>query len=83
MAVLHAAVVAVVIAALLYWRFDSGAVMAEPAPRLTSMPLLGLSVIFGLGAWAASKSGYPKRAPWFAGLSVGVGTYALVRLFAF
>ena len=41
------------------------------------------NVIFALGAWAASKSGYPKRAPWFAGLSVGVGTYALVRLFAF
>ena len=83
MAVLHAAVVAVVIAALLYWRFDSGMVMPEPAPRLTSMPLLGLAVIFGLGAWAASKSGVPKRAPWFAGLSVGVGTYALFRLLAF
>jgi hypothetical protein len=82
MAVLHAAVVAVVIAALLYWRFDSGAVMPEPAPRLTSMPLLGLAVIFGLGAWS-SKAGYPKRAPWFAGLSVGVGTYAVVRLLAF
>ena len=55
MAVLRAAVVAGVIAALLYWRFDSGIVMAERAPRLTSMPLLGLSVIFALGAWAASK----------------------------
>lgn len=83
MAWLQAAVVAGVIAALLYWRFDSGVVMAEPAARLTSLPLLGLSVIFALGAWAASKSGFPKRAPWFAGLSVGVGAYALVRLFAF
>ena len=83
MAVLHAAVVAAVIAALLYWRFDSGVVMTEPAPRLTSLPLLGLAVIFGLGAWATSKSGFPKRAPWFAGLSVGVGVYAVIRLFAF
>ena len=83
MAVLHAAVVACVIAALLYWRLDSGVVMAEPAPRLTSLPLLGLSVIFALGAWATSKSGFPKRAPWFAGLAAGVGVYALVRLFAF
>jgi hypothetical protein len=83
MGVLRAAVVAGVIAALLYWRFDSGIVMAERAPRLTSMPLLGLSVIFALGAWAASKSGYPHRAPWFAGLAAGIGAYAVVRLVAF
>lgn len=83
MAMFHAAAVAGVIALLLYWRFDSGIVMAEPAPRLTSLPLLGLSVIFALGAWAASRSGFPKRTPWFAGLAAGVGAYAIIRLVAF
>jgi len=76
---LRAAAVACVIAALLYLRLDSGLLM-EPASRLVSLPLAGLGAMFGAGAWAASLSGYPARAPWFAGLAVGVGGYALARL---
>ena len=45
------------------------------------MPLVGLGVIFAGAAWAASKGGYPERVPLFTGLAVGVGGYALVRLF--
>ncbi len=80
MRVVTAVVVAGAIAGLLYLSLDSGR-FAPPAERAFSMPLLGLGAIFGGGAWAASKSGYPERAPFFAGLAVGVGGYALVRLF--
>jgi len=75
-----ALVVAAAIASLLYLSLDSGR-FAPPAERAFSMPLVGLGVIFAGGAWAASKSGYPRRAPLFAGLALGIGGYALVRLF--
>ena len=68
-----------VVAGLLYWRLDSGLVMAEPAPRLVSVPLGGLALLFALGAWAASFKGQPRRAPFFAGLALGVGGYAILR----
>jgi hypothetical protein len=72
--------VASAIAALLYLSLDSGMV-APPAERLFSLPLLGLAAIFGASAWAATMSRFPKRAPLLAGLSLGVGGYALLRLF--
>ena len=72
--------VACVIASLLYLSLDSGR-FAPPAERAFSMPLVGLGVIFAGSAWAASKSGYPQRVPFFSGLALGVGGYALVRLF--
>ncbi|TMB22885.1 MAG: hypothetical protein E6J59_03015 [Deltaproteobacteria bacterium] len=80
MKVLAAVAVACVIAGLLYLSLDSGR-FAPPAERAFSMPLVGLGVIFAGSAWAASKSGYPQRVPFFTGLAVGVGGYALVRLF--
>ena len=72
--------VACVIASLLYLSLDSGR-FAPPAERAFSMPLVGLGVIFAGSAWAASKGGYPERVPLFTGLAIGVGGYALVRLF--
>ena len=72
--------VACVIASLLYLSLGSGR-FAPPAERAFSMPLVGLGVIFAGSAWAASKSGYPQRVPFFSGLALGVGGYALVRLF--
>ena len=80
MRVVSALVVAGAIAGLLYLSLDSGR-FAPPAERAFSMPLVGLGAIFAGAAWAASKSGYPERVPFFAGLGVGVGGYALVRLF--
>jgi hypothetical protein len=80
MKVLLAAAVACAVAGLLYLRLDSGAVMSEPAPRLVSLPLAGLAAIFAGGAWAASLRGYTQRAPLLAGLSAGIGGYALLRL---
>lgn len=77
---LLAAVVAAVVAGLLYLNLDSGRV-GPPAERLVSLPLLGLALMFAGGSWAATKGAYPHRAPWFAGLSAGVGGYALLRLF--
>jgi hypothetical protein len=82
MRALQAAVVAAVVAGLLYLRLDSGAVTPEPAPPLTSLALGGLAVIFALSAWAASMSGHPRRGPLLAGLAVGVGGYAILRLLA-
>ena len=79
MRALQTAGVAGVIASLLYWRLDSGLVMAERAPRLVSLPLGGLAVLFALGAWAATFKGQPRRAPFFAGLALGVGAYAVLR----
>ena len=65
---------------LLYVSLDSGMV-APRAERMFSLPLLGLGAIFGASAWAATMSHFPKRAPLLAGLSLGVGGYALLRLF--
>jgi hypothetical protein len=76
-----AGVVACTIAALLYLSLDSG-LAAPPAERLVSLPLFGLAAIFGASAWAASVGGRPGRVPLFAGLSLGVAIYALVRLLA-
>jgi hypothetical protein len=75
-----AAIVACAIAGLLYLSLDSGR-FAPPAERAFSMPLGGLGVIFAVSAWAASRGAYPQRVPLFAGLAVGLGGYALVRLF--
>ena len=80
MRVVRAVVVAGAIAGLLYLSLDSGR-FAPPAERAFSMPLVGLGVIFAGSAWAASKGGYPERVPLFTGLAIGVGGYALVRLF--
>jgi hypothetical protein len=76
-----AVAVAGAIAALLYLSLDSG-LAAPPAERLVSLPLGGLAAIFAASAWAASVGGYPQRVPFFAGLSIGIGLYSLVRVLA-
>ena len=80
MRVVGAAVVAVVVAALLYLSLDSGRVTPEPAPRLFSLALGGLAVIFAARAWADSMTPHRRSGAFFAGLAVGVGGYALARL---
>ena len=74
-------VIACAIAGLLYFSLDSG-MAVPPAERLVSLPLLGLAAIFGVSAWAAAQGGYGSRVPLFAGLALGVGIYAIVRVLA-
>jgi hypothetical protein len=79
---LIAALVACAIAALLYLSLDSGR-YATATPRLFSLPLIGLSLIFGARAWTVSLSRDQRTTSFFAGLAIGVGGYALVRLVLF
>ena len=71
---------AVAVATVLYLALDSGLLTAEPATRLLSVALFGLALLFGLGAWATSVGGQPERSPLLAGLAIGAGGYALLRL---
>jgi hypothetical protein len=81
---LRAAVVACVVAALLWLMLDSGLVRPDRAPPVTSLSLAALAALFGVGAWALAATGQqPERVPLLAGLAIGVGGYALVRLVAF
>jgi hypothetical protein len=72
--------VAAVVAALLWLNLDSGRLTSEPASRFFSMPLVGLSAIFGVRAWTESQSPEPRWTAFFAGLALGVGGYGIVRL---
>ena len=76
---LVAGVVACAIAALLYLSLDSGRYAAS-TPRLFSLPLVGLALIFGARAWTVSLSRDQRTTSFFTGLAIGVGGYALVRL---
>jgi hypothetical protein len=71
------------IAAVLYLMLDSGVLRPEAAPRVVSVSLLVLTVIFGVGSWTASISGQAKRSSMLAGLAIGAGSYAVFRAFAF
>lgn len=80
MRVVRALAVAIGVAAVLFVMLDSGAVSAEPVPAAMSVSLGVLAAIFAAGAWAMQVGGRPERAPLLAGLALGVGGYALVRL---
>jgi hypothetical protein len=73
-------VVACAIAALLYLSLDSGRYTGA-TPRLFSLPLIGLSLIFAARAWMLSLSTDKRTGAFFTGLAIGVGGYAVVRLF--
>ena len=68
-------------AAVLYLMLDSGLVSPEPAARVVSVSLGVLAVLFGVGAWATAVGGQRSRSPLLAGLALGLGAYAVVRLF--
>lgn len=68
------------VAAVLYVMLDSRLVTPDRAAQLTSLPLGGLALLFGVGAWATSVGGQPEKSPLLAGLALGVGGYALARL---
>jgi hypothetical protein len=73
-------VVAGALAGLLYLMLDSGAFSPEPAPRLTSLSLGALALLFGLGAWGLRVSGQAARSRLPLAVAMGAGAYALVRL---
>jgi hypothetical protein len=73
-----AAITSAVIA-VLWLCLDSGMGDA-PAPAGTSVALLLLSAVFGIGTWVMQAGGRPERVPLLAGLAIGAGVYALVRL---
>lgn len=76
-------VVAGAAVSVLYLMLDSGVVRSEAAPRIVSVGLLVLTVIFGVGGWTASISGEAGRSSALAGLAIGVGGYAVFRVIAF
>jgi hypothetical protein len=75
--------IAAAVGAVLYVMLDSGVVRPEGAPKVLSVSLLVLSLIFTVGAWTAGIGNQPKRRPILAGLALGLATYAVLRLFAF
>jgi hypothetical protein len=80
MKALVAGSVACAIGLLLYLSLDSGR-YAEPTPRLFSLPLGGLALIFAARAWTLSMGRDARWASFFVGLSLGIGGYAVARLF--
>ena len=68
------------VAAVLWLMLDSGVMTPERAARATSAALVMLAALFGVGAWATSIGGQRERSPLLAGLALGVGGYALLRL---
>ena len=67
----------------LYVMLDSGVVRPEGTPKVMSVTLIVLALVFTLGAWTAAFGGQPERRPMMAGLALGLASYAVLRLFAF
>ena len=75
--------IAAAVAAVLYVMLDSGVVRPEGTPKVISVTLIVLALVFTLGAWTAGFSGQPERRPMMVGLALGLASYAVLRLFAF
>jgi len=75
------AAIAAAVFAVLWLAFDAGLTSAG-APAGISPALLALAGVFACGAWVMQKGGQPDRVPLLAGLSLGAGSYALLRLLA-
>ncbi len=74
------AAVAAAVAAVLWASLDAGFGGSPPAPGVASAGLVVLAVLFGAGSWVMRIGGRPERAPLLAGLAIGAGAYAIVRL---
>ena len=76
--------VAAAVGVVLYVMLDSGVVRPEGTPRVMSVTLIVLALVFTLGTWTASfGGGLRNRQPMLAGLAIGLAGYAILRLFAF
>ena len=74
------AAIAGAVVAVLWMALDANPARASQPPIAVSSGLLALAVVFGVAAWVMQVGGQPKRAPLFAGLSMGAGGYAVARL---
>jgi hypothetical protein len=75
--------IAAAVGVVLYVMLDSGVVRPEGTPRVMSVTLIVLALVFTLGTWTARFSAQPQRQPMLAGLAVGLAGYAILRLLAF
>jgi hypothetical protein len=76
-AFLRGAGVAAIAMVVLYVAFDAGVTPAAPG---TSAALLGLALVFGIGACIFSLAGRSERSPSAAGLAAGLALYAVLRI---
>jgi len=74
------AAIAAAVVAVLWTALDAGVAGKPPAPPEISAGLIALAGVFGAVAWVMQIGGRPDRAPLLAGLSIGVGGYAIARL---
>jgi hypothetical protein len=65
---------------VLWLCLDAGLGDTPPAPAVMSVGLGVLALLFGAGAWAMRVGGRAARVPLLAGIALGSGAYALVRL---
>ena len=75
--------IAAAVGVVLYVMLDSGIVRPEGTPKVMSVTLIVLALVFTLGGWTAGFSSQPERRPMMVGLALGLVSYAVVRLFAF
>jgi len=75
--------IAAAVGVVLYVMLDSGVVRPEATPRVMSVALIVLALLFTVGAWTAGMGNQPERRPMLAGLALGLASYAVLRLFAF
>lgn len=73
------AAIAATVVAVLWLSLDAG-LAGEAAPPATSAALLVLAGVFGAGAFVMRIGGQPERVPLLAGLALGAGGYAVLRL---
>ena len=71
---------AAAVVAVLWSALDAGFGGSPAAPPITSLALVVLALLFGVGAWVMQVAGRAERAPLLAGLAIGAGAYAIVRL---
>ena len=74
--------IAAAVGVVLYVMLDSGVVRPEGTPKVMSVTLIVLALVFTLGAWTAGFSN-PERRPMMVGLALGLASYAVLRLVAF
>ena len=67
------------VAVVLWLALDSG-LAGPPAAPVTSAGLLVLALLFGVGSWTMRVGGRRERAPLLAGMAIGAGVYAVLRL---
>jgi hypothetical protein len=77
---LRIAGVAFAVATVIWLMVDARLVSPEPGPRFMSISFGVLAGLFGVGAWAMHVGGRRERTPLLAGLAIGVGGYAVLRL---